>query len=479
MAIEHYDDVVIGSGQGGNPLALAFAAKGRRTALIENRNVGGTCINYGCTPTKTMIASARSAHAVAGARVYGVIGGDAVIRMDMKRVRARKRDIVSSFRDGSERQIEGTKNLTLIRGTASFAGARELTVDHGEGRSTEIAAERIFINTGTRPAVPSIEGLAVAGRPGVPYLDNESIMELAEVPEHLLVIGGGYIGVEFAQMFRRFGAKVTLVQRAARLLPREDSDVSEGLAELLRNEGIDLIFDGTSVSVAGEPADGARSGGAQRDRIRLTIDASGRERVIEGSHLLLAAGRTPNTDSLNLQAAGIAADEKGYIRVNERLEAQGDGAWALGDVKGGPAFTHIAYDDYRIILRNLYGDGKGTTVGRFVPYTVFTDPQLGRVGLGEEEARARGLHVRVAKMPMEWVARALEVDESFGFMKAVVDGTSGKILGFSMLGMEGGEIAGAVQLAMMGELTYADLRDATFAHPTLMEALNNLFASLP
>lgn len=470
---EHYDDIVIGSGQGGNPLALALAAKGRRTALIERRNVGGTCINYGCTPTKTMIASARSAYAVRRAAAYGVLGGAAAIRMDMEKVRERKRDIVSSFRDGSEQSIESEKNLTLIRGEASFAAPHEVRVDSGTGGLAGLTAERIFINSGTRPAVPTIEGLAVDGRPGVPYLDNEGIMELAEVPEQLLVIGGGYIGVEFAQMFRRFGARVTLVQRAGRLLPREDADVSEALANLLRGEGVDLVFDATPIGASrGRPA------GDRPAPIRLSIRESGRERVIEGSHLLLAAGRTPNTDSLNLQAAGISADEKGYIRVNERLETSSPGVWALGDAKGGPAFTHISYDDYRIIFRNLYGDGKGTTAGRYVPYTLFTDPQLGRVGIGEEEARARGLGVRVAKMPMEWVARALEVEESFGFMKAVVDEKSERILGFSILGIEGGEIAGAVQLAMMGGLPYTALRDATFAHPTLMEALNNLFGSL-
>ncbi len=465
---ERYDAAIIGSGQGGTPLASALAAKGWKTALIESRFVGGTCVNFGCTPTKTMVASARNAHMVSRSGDFGVRAGagetDQVL-VDMTRVRERKRAIVSSFREGSERRIEQAENLMLIRGQASFSGVRdhvfELSIKGEAGSNSQIAASKVFINTGTRTAIPEIEGIEA-----VPYLTNETVMELEVVPEHLIILGGGYIGVEFGQMFRRFGAHVTILQRGDRLLNREDADVSDAMAELLKGEGIELIFDVKPESVR------------YRDFITLTFSDRNGRREIEGTHLLVAAGRTPNTEVLNPAAAGISCDRRGYIRVNDRLETDVEGAWALGDVKGGPAFTHVSYDDYRILMKNLDGDGDATTAGRLLPYTVFTDPQLGRVGMTELDAAAAGRSVRVGRIPMSYVARALEVDETTGFMKAVVDAESDEILGFAMLGMEAGEIAGAVQLAMLGRLPAAVLRDGMFAHPTLMEALNTLFGSL-
>jgi len=281
------------------------------------------------------------------------------------------------------------------------------------------------------------------------------------------VLGGGYIGLEFGQMFRRFGSKVTIVQRAKQLLGREDADVAEAVADVLREDGIDVLLDTAAVSV--------RPRGAG---VALTVKAAGAERTIEGSHLLVAAGRTPNTEALNLQAASVEVDKGGFIVVNERLETSAEGVYALGDVKGGPAFTHISYDDYRIVRANLLRGEHASTKGRLVPYTVFIDPQLGRVGLSEQEARDQGRSIKIAKIPMTSVARALEIDETRGLMKAIVDAESGQILGFTMLGIEGGEIASAVQIAMLGKLHYTALRDGVFSHPTLAESLNNLFTSV-
>jgi pyruvate/2-oxoglutarate dehydrogenase complex dihydrolipoamide dehydrogenase (E3) component len=302
----------------------------------------------------------------------------------------------------------------------------------------------------------------------VPTLDSTSIMELDEVPEHLLVLGGGYVGLEFGQMFRRFGSQVTIVQRGKQLLAREDADVAEAVAEILREDGIEVLLQTDATRV--EHADGA---------IRLTVSGAERtERTLSGSHLLVAAGRAPNTDRLDVAAAGVETDQRGYIRVNERLETNVPGIYALGDVKGGPAFTHISYDDWRIIRTNLLEGGQATTTGRLVPYTVFIDPQLGRVGLTEAEARARGRPIRVAKLPMRHVARALEVDESRGFMKAIVEADTGQILGYACLGIEGGELMNMVEIAMLGKVPYTVLKEAIFAHPTLGEALNNLFMAL-
>jgi pyruvate/2-oxoglutarate dehydrogenase complex dihydrolipoamide dehydrogenase (E3) component len=302
----------------------------------------------------------------------------------------------------------------------------------------------------------------------VPALNSNSIMELDEVPEHLLVLGGGYVGLEFAQMFRRFGSEVTVVQRDKQLLTREDADVAEAVAEILRQDGVEVLLE-TQAQRAEQTEDG---------KIRLTISTPEGESALEGSHLLAAAGRPPNTDRLNLEAAGVETDKRGFIRVNERLETNVPGIWALGDVKGVPAFTHISYDDFRIVRINLLEGGNATITDRMVPYTVFIDPQLGRVGLSEEEAREQGRNVRVARMPMSHVARALEVDEPRGMMKAVVDADTDQILGCAVLGIEGGEVMAMIQIAMMGEVPYTVLRDATFAHPTLAESLNNLFATI-
>ncbi len=454
-ALEQYDAIVIGAGQAGGPLASALARSGKRTALIEREHVGGTCINEGCTPTKTMVASARVAYLARRAGDYGVSSGP--VQVDMGRVRERKRAIVKSFRTSSLRRIEAAAGLDLICAEARFTGPRRVAVD---GR--ELSADLVFINTGGRPAAPDVEGLD-----RVSSLDSTSIMELDQVPEHLLVLGGGYIGLEFGQMFRRFGSRVTIVQRATQLLPLEDPDVAEAVLGVLREDGIEVLLE-----TEARRAEAAGAG------VRVTVRAPGGDRVLDGSHVLRATGRVPNTDRLDLGAAGIESDGRGFVTVNSRLETSVPGVYALGDVKGGPAFTHISYDDFRVIRTNLLQGGSACITDRLLPYAVFIDPQLGRIGLSEKDARRQGRPYRVAKIPMTYVARALELDEARGFMKALVDPDSGTILGAAVLGIEGGELMAALQLAMMGKVPYDRLRDAVFAHPTLAESLNTLFTTL-
>ncbi len=457
----YYDAIVIGSGQGGGPLAGALAKAGWKTALVERKHVGGSCVNEGCTPTKTMVASARVAYLARRGADYGVATGP--VSVDLAVVRRRMRDMVESFRGGSRRRLEQTEGLDLLMGTARFTGPKTIEVALVEGGTRTLSAPTIVVNTGTRPRVPDLPGLS-----DVPFLDSTSVMELEEVPAHLLVIGGGYVGLEFGQMFRRFGSEVTIVQRAGQLVPHEDTDVADALREILVEDGIEVLLE-------------AEATGVQRSEdgeIALSTSFPGGERTLRGSHLLLAAGRVPNTDNLGLERAGIEPDERGFIPVNERLETAVSGIYALGDVKGGPAFTHISYDDYRILKTNLLQGGGGTVAGRLVPYTVFTDPQLGRVGLTEREAREQGRPYRVAKIPMSWVARALETDETRGLMKALVDAESGEIIGAAILGVEGGEVMAAVQMAMMGGVPYTAIRDGVFAHPTVAESLNTLFGSV-
>ena len=457
----HYDAIVIGAGQGGGPLASALANAGKKTALIEQEHAGGTCVNEGCTPTKTMVASARVAYLARRAADYGVQTGP--IGVDMTVVRQRKRAIVESFRSGSEKRITSTQGLDYLLGQARFNGSKQLEVILNSGETRQISAETIIINTGARPAQLDLPGIEQ-----IPVLNSTSIMELDTVPEHLLIVGGGYVGLEFGQMFRRFGSRVTIIQRGAHLLSREDDDIADAVADILREDGIEVLLQATPRHVLRQA----------NNQLHLSVQTSAGERLLIGSHLLMAAGRTPNTNMLNAEATGITLDKHGFIPVNERLETGVAGIYALGDVKGGPAFTHISYDDFRILRANLLEHEDATTHDRLVPYTIFIDPQLGRVGLSEKEAREQGRTIRVAKMPMSYVARALETDETRGLMKAIVDAHSGQILGGAFLGIEGGEIMSALQLAMMGKLSYTTLRDAVFAHPTLAESLNNLFSTL-
>ncbi|GCE12564.1 mercuric reductase [Tengunoibacter tsumagoiensis] len=455
----HYDVIIIGSGQAGGPLAGAFAGSGKKTALIEREHVGGTCINEGCTPTKTMVASARVAYLTRRAADYGVHSGPVTI--NMAEVRQRKRAIVESFRGGSERRLRSTEHLDLLMGEAQFTGPHAVEVHMNSGETLTLTAETICINTGDRPTLAPVEGIET-----VPTLNSTTIMELDTVPEHLIVLGGGYVGLEFGQMFRRFGSQVTIIQRGAQLLSQEDPDIAVEVQKILQEDGIEVLLKTSAVKVA-----------KQGEQIQVTIRDAHGERIISGSHLLSAAGRQPNTDRLNITAAGVQLDKHGYIQVNDRLETNVAGIYALGDTKGGPAFTHISYDDFRILRTNLIEQGHASMKDRATVYTVFIDPQLGRIGLSEQEARRQGKKIKVAKMPMSYVARALEIDEARGVMKAIVDAESDLILGASILGIEGGEIMSMLEIAMLGKLPYTVLRDGVFAHPTLAESLNNLFGS--
>lgn len=454
-----YDLIVIGSGQGGGPLAGAFAAAGKRTLLVEREHVGGTCINEGCTPTKTMVASGRVAYLTRRGADFGVNTG--AIGIDVARVRQRKRDIVDKFRNGSQGHIEQA-GVDLVFGQASFTGPHGIAIALNGGGSREATAPSIVLDTGARP-----RPLDLLGIDAVAPLNSTTVMELAEAPEHLIVAGGGYIGLEFGQLFRRLGSRVTVVQRGGQLLSREDPDVAEAVRQILVEDGIEVLLQTSMVRVDGRP--GALS---------LTVGQGGTERTIAATHLLNAVGRMPNIEDLNLPAAGIRASERGDIPVNERLETNVPGVYAIGDVNGGPAFTHISYDDFRILRANLLEDKQATTTGRLVPYTVFIDPELGRVGLSETEARKQGRNIRVATMPMSAVARALEMDEPRGLMKAIVDADTNQLLGCAILGIFGGEMMSLFEVAMMGKLPYTALKEGIFAHPTLAEAFNNLFGRL-
>jgi pyruvate/2-oxoglutarate dehydrogenase complex dihydrolipoamide dehydrogenase (E3) component len=451
-----HDAVIIGTGQSGKPLALALARAGWKVAIIEREHVGGTCINVGCTPTKTMVASARAAHMARRVLDYGVSAG--TVSVDMRRVLERKRRVVESFRNGGQSLLEKAANLELTFGEASFIDPKRILVRLNAGGMRELEGERIVVNTGGRPAVPPIPGLN-----RVSFLDSSSVMELSELPEHLVVLGGGYIGLEFCQMFRRFGSRVTIVNRDPRLILREDSDVSAEVEKILKEDGIEVLNSAqlTRVEKIG-------SG------VRVLLQSG----EVSGSHLLVAVGRVPNSDRLNLGAAGVETDKAGFIKVNSRLETSAPGIYAIGDVKGGPAFTHISYDDFRILRENWLAGGSATIDGRMVPNCVFIDPQLATVGLNETEAQKRALDYRVAKLPMTRVARAIEMSETRGFMKAVVDAKTAQILGCTVLGIEGGEIMSMLQIAMMGRIPYTAIKEAVFAHPTLAESLNNLFMTL-
>jgi pyruvate/2-oxoglutarate dehydrogenase complex dihydrolipoamide dehydrogenase (E3) component len=460
MADEHYDAIVIGTSQGGRFLPVELAEAGQRVALVERGPLGGVCVNTGCTPTKTMVASARLAYLARRGAEYGVRTGP--VSVDLAAVRERKRAMVAGARQNYASRLS-QDGLDLIEGEARFTGPKTLEIAVTGGGTRSIGAPVIVIDAGTRP-----RPLTFAGAGDVPVLDSTSIMELDEIPDHLIILGGGYIGLEFGQMFRRFGSAVTIIQSAARLMMIEDEDVSDEVAAIVREDGITVLTSATPV--AAERADGGR--------LRLTVRTEDGERQLDGSHLLAATGRIPNTEALTPEAAGLRLDDRGFISVDEYLETSVPGVYAMGDIKGGPAFTHLSYDDYRILRANLVRHQKTSTRGRIVPYTMFIDPELGRAGLTEREARAQGRAVRVAKLPMSAVIRAIETGETRGFMKVVVDSASGQILGCAILGAEGGEIMSVIQVAMLGKLPSTALADAIFAHPLLAEGLNTLFAQL-
>jgi pyruvate/2-oxoglutarate dehydrogenase complex dihydrolipoamide dehydrogenase (E3) component len=458
MAEERYDAIVIGTSQGGRFLPVELAQAGQQVALVERDQLGGVCVNRGCTPTKTMVASARLAYLARRGAEYGVRTGP--VSVDLAAVRERKRAMVAGARENYASRLP-QDGLDLIQGEAHFTGPNTIEIALTDGGTRQLSAPVVVIDTGTRP-----RPLAIAGAGDVPVLDSTSIMELDQLPEHLIILGGGYIGLEFGQMFRRFGSQVTIVEHAPRLMTIEDEDVSDEVAAILREDGITILTSSTPLRVG--PADGGR--------LVLTVRAPDGERQIEGSHLLASLGRLPNTEALTPEAAGIRLDDRGFIEVDEYLETSAPGVYAMGDVKGGPAFTHLSYDDYRILRANLIRHDKASTRDRLVPYTMFIDPQLGRVGLTERDARAQGHAIRVAKLPMSAVIRALETGETRGFMKAVVDADTHQILGAAVLGLEGGEIMTIIQVAMLGRLTDDTMADAIFTHPLLAEGLNTLFA---
>lgn len=472
-AVTKYDSIIIGSGQSGTPLAAAIAKTGQKTALIEKEHIGGCCINEGCTPTKTLIASGRVAYLNRRGPDYGIHSSNIKdkaneVTVDMLTVRQRKRNIVASFRNGSVGRLHEA-GVDVLAGDASFADEKTLKYKDSLGKERTVYGQNIFINVGARPAPPRLEGIDLLDKGRV--LDSTSIQELDEVPGHLVVIGGGYVGVEFAQLFRRLGAQVTLIQRGTQLLPREDGAIADLLLQILREDGLAVLLNAQPVRVTASPSGFA-----------LTVHVDNDNRIIEGTHILFATGRIPNTDSLNLKAAHIKTDSKGYIRTNEYLETSSPSVFAMGDVKGPPAFTHVSYDDFRIIRSNFLSlsSKKLSIKDRIVPYVVFTDPQMAHVGLHENEARSRfpSKEIRTATMPMTYVARALETDESRGMMKAVVDSDTGLILGFTCLGVEGGEIMSTVQMAMIGNVPYHKLQDTIWAHPALAESLNNIWGFL-
>jgi pyruvate/2-oxoglutarate dehydrogenase complex dihydrolipoamide dehydrogenase (E3) component len=450
-----YDAIVIGSGQGGNPLAQGLADQGWSVALLEQEHLGGTCINTGCTPTKTMVASAQVAHYCRQAARWGV--QTAEVRVDLPAIVARKNKVVESFRSGQQSRVDARKSLHLHRGHARFTGPHQISIGNDS-----LESERIFIDVGARPDLPRLPGLETVG-----YLTNASVMELTEVPEHLLVLGGGYIGLEFSQMFRRFGSRVTVVQRSGQILPREDADVAVELQKALEAEGVRFLLNARASRVE-------EKGG----RITLALEGSDGPATLLGSHLLVATGRKPNTGELGLDKAGVQTDQAGFIKVNGRLETNVPGVWALGDVKGGPAFTHISYNDFQIIYGNLI-EGKNLSIdNRIVPYSVFTDPQLGGVGLTEREARKKGYKLKIGKMPMSYVARAIERDETAGLMKIVVDASNDRILGASILAAEGGELVQILGTVMLAGLSYTLLKGAVYIHPTLAEGFFGLMESV-
>jgi len=460
--MKHYDAIVIGAGQAGMPLAKHLAGAGKKTVIIEKKFIGGTCVNDGCTPTKAMVASARMAYLGGRCGDLGVhIDG---FKVDMPQIKKRKDDIVMRSRKGGQQGLEDTPGLDLLFGEATFTGVKTITVNLNNGGIMELKADWIFIDTGGQAIIPDVEGLT-----DIDYLTNTSILELDSVPEHLLVIGGNYIGMEFGQMFKRFGSKVTILERSARLLPREDEDVALAVQQILEDEKVKILTNAQAQKVRRN----------SEGQIVATIKMDdGKDHQLTCSHVLVAVGRSPQTKVLNLQNTGVHVDDKGFVKVNNKLETNVPGIYALGDVNGGPAFTHIAYNDYTIVYRNLIEGERLTTDDRPLPYCMFTDPQLGRVGITESEAKKQGLNIKVACLPMEHVARAIETGETRGMMKAVVDAQTQKILGAAILGEQGGEIMAVLQMAMEGGITYDRIRYCVFAHPTYAESLNNLFMAI-
>jgi pyruvate/2-oxoglutarate dehydrogenase complex dihydrolipoamide dehydrogenase (E3) component len=457
---QRYEILILGSGAGGKLLAWHMAKSGRRTAVVERKWIGGSCPNVNCLPSKNEVWSAKIADLVHHAAKFGMVTGPTAI--DMGRVRQRKRDMVEGL-IATHLELYKASGAELIMGVGRFVGPKALEVQLNDGGTRVLAGDRVFLNVGTHATIPPIPGLADAGP-----LTNIELLELDRLPEHLIVLGGGYVGLEFAQAYRRFGSRVTVVEHGPQLLSREDPDVAEEVRRILQAEEIEVLLGAGVLRVEG------RSGAGVRLRVRT---AKG-EQTIAGSDILVATGRTPNTAGIGLDVAGVELDARGYIKVNDRLETSAPNVWAIGECAGSPQFTHVSEDDFRIIRDNLAGGKRGTR-NRLVPYCLFTDPPLARVGLSEEEARQQGIAVRVAKLPMSHVLRTRTTGETTGFMKVLVEAAGDGILGFTMIGPEAGEVMALVQTAILGGLPHTLCRDAIYAHPTMAEGLNSLFDAIP
>jgi pyruvate/2-oxoglutarate dehydrogenase complex dihydrolipoamide dehydrogenase (E3) component len=451
-----YDTIVIGTGQSGPPLASRMADEGLKVAVIERKRFGGTCVNTGCVPTKTLVASARAAYMARRAADFGVAikGG---VKVNMRKVKARKDEIVNKGTRGIAKWMKSTDNVTVYKGHARFEGPKTVSVN-GE----LLEAERIFINVGGRATIPDMPGIH-----DVPYLTNSTMLDLAVLPEHLLVIGGSYIGLEFAQMYRRFGSKVTVIEMGERLIGREDPEVSDAIREILEGEGITVRLKAECIT--------ARMRGK---KIVAGLDCADASKQAAGSHLLLAVGRLPNTDDLGLDKAGVQTDKRGFITVDDELQTNVPGIWAIGDCNGRGAFTHTSYNDYEIVAANLFDGGKRKVSDRITTYALFIDPPLGRCGMSEREARATGKRLLAGRLDMSSVGRARERSETLGFMKMVVDAESERILGAAMLGIEGDEVVQSILDLMYAGVSYKQIERAMYIHPTVMEYLPTLVGNL-
>jgi pyruvate/2-oxoglutarate dehydrogenase complex dihydrolipoamide dehydrogenase (E3) component len=457
---EEYDLVVLGSGAGSKLTAWTLAEQGQRVAVIERRYIGGSCPNIACLPSKNIVHSAKVASYFSRGREFGIATKGFMV--DMSAVRDRKRRMVLGEIDAHLANYKRS-GAELIIASGRFIGPKTLEATLPDGTTRQLRGANVIIGTGTRAALEPIPGLAEA-QP----LTHVEALELDEIPEHLLVIGGGYVGLELSQAMRRFGSKVSVIERNDRLVHREDEDVTDALGSLFEDEGIDVVLNARVKGISG------KSGKS----VRIVIEQNGAEKTLDGTHLLVAAGRTPNTEGIGLELAGVELTNRGYVKVNERLETTAPGVWAVGDVAGSPHFTHISVDDFRVLLASLTG-GNRVTTGRQVPFCLFTDPEFARVGLSEKEAKTRGIAYRLFKISMEAVLRTHTLSETRGFLKALVEIDGDRILGFTAFGVDAGEIMSSVQIAMIAGLPFTALRDAILAHPTLLEGLNSLFSAAP
>jgi pyruvate/2-oxoglutarate dehydrogenase complex dihydrolipoamide dehydrogenase (E3) component len=461
MQPEEYDLVILGGGTGSTVAAWTFASEGQRVAVVDRKYIGGSCPNIACLPSKNVIHSAKVVSYFRHAKEFGINQDGFTI--DMSGVRERKRKMVTGLNDMYLENYKNTGATLILGGTGRFIAPRTVEVAFPDGTTRQLRGTNVIISTGTRAALGAIPGLAEAEP-----LTHIEALELDTIPEHLLVIGGGYVGIELSQAMRRFGSRVTVIDRNQRLMSKEDQDVCDALRSLLEDEGIEILLNAEIKQVLG------KSGAS----VSVVIAQDGTKKTLTGSHVLVALGRTPNTEGLGLELANIETTDRGYLKVNERLQTTASGVWAIGEVAGSPQFTHISMDDFRVVHANLTG-GKRVTTGRQVPYCLFTDPELSHVGLHENDAKAKGISYRLFKVPMEADLRARTLSETRGFLKALVDAKSDLILGFTALGIGAGEIMAAVQIAMIGELPYTALRDAVLTHPTLVEGLIPLFSSVP